>query len=70
MILCSNLKCKYHNDKDKCTCKKVCLSLCGIHTEKGFEDYLKCNSFEEDEEYAKLREKIKPFLRDISEWSE
>lgn len=64
-VICSNLKCKYMNDKGKCTCKKIELSLNGIHTlNQGYQDFLRCNSFKKDEEYSRLEKKIKELLVD------
>lgn len=58
-VECSNLKCKYMSDKGICKAKKINLSLNGVNTvNNGFQDYLKCNNFEKDQEYALLEEKI------------
>lgn len=61
MIECSNLKCKYRNDKNgKCECKKLKLVSWTVNTTNmGFKDYLECKSFEEDEEYNELKNTLK-----------
>jgi len=63
MITCSDLRCRYRSDKGKCTCKKVVLSLNGVHTKNmGFLHLLKCNNFEFDDEYLRLKENIEDLL--------
>lgn len=50
MIYCYDERCKYCNDKCKCTNKKVELSFHGVNTKyQGFQHYLKCKSFEESD---------------------
>ena len=62
-VECSNLKCKYMSDKGKCERGKINLSLMGVHTiNMGFQDYLKCNSYEIDKEYRELEKKVKQLL--------
>jgi hypothetical protein len=52
MVYCYDMRCKYCNDKYKCTNKKVELYYHGINTKyQGYQDYLKCKSFEESELY-------------------
>lgn len=63
MIHCYNIKCKYCNDKYKCTNKNVTLNFLGINTKyQGFKEVLECESFEQSDLYKKtmkLLEKIK-----------
>ena len=60
MIYCYNMKCKYCNDKYKCTNKKVELNYCGVNTvNQGYQDYLKCKSFEESDLYKNTMELLK-----------
>lgn len=61
MVECSNLKCKYRNDKTgKCKCKKLKLVSWTVNTTNmGYKDYLECKSFKEDEEYAEIRSQLK-----------
>ena len=64
MIHCSNLKCKYCNDKYKCTNKNVTLNFVGINTvNQGFKEFLECKSFEESE----LSKELKEFLNNLEE---
>lgn len=59
-ISCADLRCKYRNDKGKCTCKKVELSAWNVNTvNMGRKDFLECKSFEYDEEYLEMGEKLK-----------
>ena len=59
MIICGDLRCKYRNNKGKCTCKKVIISAWSIHTTNmSLKDMHECKSFEFDEEYLKLKEKV------------
>ena len=63
-VECSNLKCKYLSDKGICKAKKINLSLNGVSTvNNGFQDYLKCNSFEKDDEYKKLESIVYQLLK-------
>lgn len=65
MVICGNLKCKYHSDKNKCTCKKVVLnfnSICTLH--QGRQEFLRCSSFEKDKEYEKLEKEIESLLKE------
>ena len=65
MITCSDLRCKYRNDKGKCTCKKVVLTSIGINTKNiGFQQLLKCDSFEFDDEYLRLKETVEDLLKE------
>ena len=57
MIYCYDMRCKYCNDKYKCTNKKVQLEFCGVKTKhQGYQHYLKCKSFEESELYKNTME--------------
>ena len=56
IIHCSNIKCKYCSDKYKCTNKKVELNFMGINTtNQGFQELLKCTSFEESDLYRQAK---------------
>lgn len=56
IIHCTNMKCKYCNNKYKCTNKKVELNFMGIHTAfQGFQELLKCTSFEESDLYKQAK---------------
>lgn len=60
MIYCYNMKCKYCNDKYKCTNKKVELEYHGVNTKyQGFQNYLKCKSYEEHPLYEKAMELVR-----------
>ena len=57
MIYCYDMRCKYCNDKYKCTNKKVQLEFCGVNTKyQGYQHYLKCKSFEESALYKNTME--------------
>lgn len=59
-VSCADLRCKYRNDKGKCTCKKVELSAWSVNTvNMGRKDFLECKSFEYDGEYLEMGEKLK-----------
>lgn len=59
MISCADLRCKYRNDKGKCTCKKVELSAWDVNTvNMGRKDFLECKSFEYDEAYIRLGKQL------------
>ncbi len=60
MVYCADLRCKYRNDKGKCTCKTVNLSAWSVNTvNMGYKDFLKCKSFEFDKTYLELGKKMK-----------
>lgn len=60
MIYCADLRCKYRNDKGKCTCKSVNLSAWSVNTvNMGKKDFLECKSFEVDKTYLELAKKMK-----------
>lgn len=66
-VICSNLKCKFKNENsDICECEKVILTYSNIATvNQGRKDILECKSFEYDEEYLSLKEKIENLLKEI-----
>ena len=65
-VECSNLKCKYMSDKGICKAKSINLSLNGIHIKnQGFQDYLKCNTYEKDEEYEYLESKVTDLFKEM-----
>ena len=67
MIECTNLRCKYCNDKYRCTNKKVELVAHGVNTSyQGFKHFLECKSFEYRPWYNNAMEFIKR-LREIEE---
>ena len=67
MIECTDLRCKYCNDKSKCTNKNVKLIAHGVNTRnQGFKNYLECKSFEYHPWYDKAMEFVKR-LREIEE---
>ena len=64
-MTCSDFRCRYRNDKGKCTCKNVILTSIGINTKNiGFQNLLKCDSFEFDDEYLRLKEKVEDLLKE------
>ena len=64
MVKCYDLRCKYCNDKYKCTNKNVELEYNGINTKnQGYKHLLKCKSFE----YSDLYENTMELLRKIDE---
>ena len=60
MIKCARIECKYRSDKTgTCKCKKVILSSWNVMTlHMGRKDFLECKSFEESEEYIRLKNKM------------
>lgn len=60
MIKCARIECKYRSDKTgNCQCKKVMLSAWNVATiNMGRKDFLECKSFEESEEYKRLKKKM------------
>lgn len=59
MIYCADLRCKYRDNKGKCTCKKVILSSWNVNTiNMGRKDFWECKSFKYDEEYLDLAKKL------------
>lgn len=66
IIHCANIKCKYCNDKYKCTNKKVELNCVGINTiHQGFQELLKCTSFEESNLYKRAKILIDKFNSEL-----
>lgn len=61
MIKCARLECKYRSDRTgNCQCKKVLLSSWSVSTvHMGRKEFLECKSFEESEEYIRLKNKLK-----------
>ena len=72
MISCGNIECKYRNKRGHCTHKHLELSSWSVHTvNMGVKDFLECKSFEYDEEYIKLGEKMKELgIIDKAPWDE
>lgn len=72
MISCGNIECKYRNKRGHCTHKHLELSSWSVHTvNMGVKDFLECKSFEYDEEYMKLGEKMKELgIIDKAPWGE
>jgi hypothetical protein len=67
MIECTDLRCKYCNDKGKCTNKNVKLTAHGVNTRnQGFKNFLECKSFEYHPWYDKAMEFVKR-LKEIEE---
>lgn len=59
MIHCYDMRCKYCNDKYKCTNKNIELNYVGINTKyQGFRNLLECKSFEYSELYKNAIEFI------------
>lgn len=57
MVYCYDMRCKYCNDKYKCTNKNVELNYVGINTiHQGYRHFLECKSFEESELYKNTME--------------
>lgn len=61
MIKCARIECKYRSDRTgNCQCKKVMLSAWNVATvNMGRKQFLECKSFEESDEYIKLKNKMK-----------
>lgn len=63
MVTCYDMRCKYCNDKYKCTNKNIELNYVGINTKyQGYKHLLECKSYEPSELYNKtmnLLDKIK-----------
>lgn len=61
MIKCARLECKYRSDRTgNCQCKKVILSAWNVATvNMGRKDFLECKSFEESDEYIRLKNKMR-----------
>ena len=67
MIECTDLRCKYCNDKYICTNKKVELVAHGVNTSyQGFKNFLECKSFEYHPWYNNAMEFVKR-LKEIEE---
>ena len=65
MVICSNLKCKYRNDKGKCNNKKIVLKFWNVSTmNMERKDFLECMSFEKDEEYKRLEEIVNKLIKE------
>lgn len=65
MIRCTNIKCKYRNNKGQCTRKNIKLYywyLGSVNTEN--KDYLECKSFKYDKEYLRLKKEMEKLLGD------
>jgi len=59
MIYCYDMRCKYCNDRYKCTNKKVELNYFGINTKyQGYKHLLECKSFEESSLYKNTMEML------------
>lgn len=60
MIKCARTECKYRSARTgNCQCKKVMLSAWNVATvNMGRKDFLECKSFEESEEYIRLKNKM------------
>ena len=59
MIYCYDMRCKYCNERYKCTNKKVELKYFGINTKyQGYKHLLECKSFEESSLYKNTMEML------------
>ncbi len=61
MIKCARIECKYRSDKTgNCQCKKVVLSAWNVATvNMGRKEFLECKSFEESDEYIRIKQAFK-----------
>lgn len=61
MIKCARVECKYRSERTgNCQCKKLILSAWNVATiNMGRKDFLECKSFEESEEYIRIKSKMK-----------
>lgn len=61
MIKCARVECKYRSNRTgNCQCKKVILSAWNVATvNMGRKDFLECKSFEESEEYIRIKNELK-----------
>lgn len=58
-MICTDITCKYNKDC-KCISKRVKLIHCSIVTAyQGRQEYLKCRTYKESEEYKRIQEKLK-----------
>lgn len=57
MIKCGRIECKYRSDRTgSCKCKNVMLSSwCVATVNMGRKEFLECKSFEESEEYIRIK---------------
>lgn len=65
-IKCSNIKCAFRNwESGECMCSNINLVFSSIATvNQGQKDILECKSFELDNEYKRLQEKLKEVMPD------
>ena len=61
MIKCARIECKYRSDKTgNCQCKNVILSSwCVATVNMGRKEFLECKSFEESDEYIRIKQAFK-----------
>lgn len=59
MIKCARIECKYRSNRTgNCQCKQVMLSAWNVATvNMGRKEFLECKSFEESEEYIRIKNK-------------
>lgn len=62
-IICANASCKYNNDKNVCTAKKISMSWQSVMTlHEGQQEYLKCKQYEMDDEYKRIYKSIREMM--------
>ena len=63
-IICASVDCKYNNDKNVCTAKKVSMSWQSVMTVyEGRQEYLRCNQYEMDEFSKQIHEEMQKYMK-------
>lgn len=64
-VICAAVDCKYNNDKNICTAKRVRLNTSSVMTIwNGREEFWKCGTFEKSQEAQELEAAIEKFLKE------
>lgn len=62
-LYCASFDCKYNDDHNKCTAKKVSLTACDIETLwDGRQSFWRCKQYEESEEAQKIKAEVEAFF--------
>lgn len=62
-VVCAYTKCKYNNEKHRCTAKEIAMSWHSVMTVwEGRQEFLKCKNYEPDEGFTEFLNEVKAFI--------
>lgn len=62
-VVCAAVDCRYNNDRNRCTAKKVELSWSSVMTLwEGRQEFFRCKQYEKSAEAVELEKKLSEFM--------